>query len=74
MSGCSSWVFALHRPKGCCSKSVLGLHTSIHPVRAEQPQYRTHVSHTNRAPVTKIKIPPSGLEGWASRVATWCLT
>lgn len=32
------------------------------------------VFHTNSAPVTCIRTPPSGLDGWASRVEIWCLT
>ena len=27
---------------------------------------------TSSAPVTNTNIPPSSLDGWASRVATWC--
>jgi len=27
---------------------------------------------TRSAPVTNTNIPPSSLDGWASRVATWC--
>lgn len=32
------------------------------------------VYRTRRAPVMRMMIPPSPLEGWASRVETWCLT
>lgn len=31
-------------------------------------------AHTKRAPVTRTRIPPFSLLGWASRVATWCRT
>lgn len=45
--------------------------------RVVSPQKRRQtivMYRTRRAPVMRMMIPPSPLEGWASRVETWCLT
>lgn len=33
-----------------------------------------HFVHTNKAPVTRIRIPPCSDDGCESRVDIWCLT